>query len=262
MPAVADHTPPAAEDLVAHAVDIAKGAGEVTLRWFRSPTLEVETKGDGSPVTQADKATETYIRERIAEVAPGSSIVGEEHGSSVDGASGLTWYVDPIDGTKGFARGVPLYATLIGVEDAHGMAVGVVHIPATGETVWAGRGLGAFTDDGPAHVSNRSELWGAYATTSSVSRWGCGVYSRMDAAGVEIRGWGDGYGFLMAATGRVEAMIDLGAGNRWDFAPMPVIFQEAGGRYSTPDGVDTIDTASAIASNGLLHDQIRRLVTG
>jgi histidinol-phosphatase len=254
-------TPPASKELLDNALDIAKGAGDVTLKWFRSSSLAVEEKADGSPVTQADTAAERYIRERIAEVAPDSNIVGEEEGSS-EGTGGLTWYVDPIDGTKGFARGVPLYATLLAAEDAHGFAIGVIHIPATGETVWAGRGLGAFTNDGPAKVSNRKELKGSFITTSSVSRWGGDVFARIMDAGVDVRGWGDGYGWLMAATGRVEAMIDLGAGTPWDFGPVPVIMSEAGGRYSDLYGNVSIHSKSVAASNGFIHDELLTLLRG
>jgi len=233
----------------------------MTLQWFGNADLAVETKDDGSPVTEADKAAERYIREQIERVAPDSSLVGEEEGSS-QGPSGLTWYIDPIDGTKGFARGVPLYATLIAVEDEHGPAIGVIHLPATNETVWAGRGLGCHTPAGPARVSKTSSLAGSFVTTSSVSRWGSDVYGRVDSAGVDIRGWGDGYGFFMVATGRVDAMIDLNGGSPWDYAPLPVIISEAGGRFSCLSGTSSISTPSVIASNGILHDDLLRAVNG
>lgn len=257
----ASTAPPASQALLDAVVDIARGAGDVTLEYFRSSTLSVEIKGDGTPVTEGDRAAERYVRNRLAELAPGSAIVGEEEGSN-EGTSGLTFYVDPIDGTKGFARGVPLYATLLAAEDEHGYAVGVIHIPATGETVWAGRGLGAFTDDGPARVSTRDQLRGSFVTTSSVSRWGWDVVTRVLEAGIDVRGWGDGYGWLMAATGRVEAMIDLGAGTPWDFGPVPVIMSEAGGRFSDLEGDVSIHCKSAAASNGLVHDELLALLRG
>jgi histidinol-phosphatase len=253
--------PAASQDLLDTALDIARGAGDVTLKYFRSSTLAIETKGDGSPVTEGDKAAERYVRERIAEYSPDSAIVGEEEGQS-SGTSGLTWYVDPIDGTKGFARGVPMYATLLAVEDEHGYAVGVIHLPATGETVWAGRGLGAFTNDGPARVSDRSELSGAFVTTSSVSRWDRDALQRVFDAGIEVRTWGDGFGWYMAATGRVEAMVELGHGTPWDFAPVPVIMSEAGGQFCDLDGGRTIHSNSAIASNQKVHDQLISVLRG
>lgn len=251
--------PPASKELMESTVGIARAAGELTLRWFRQASLGVETKSDGTPVTAADRAAERFIREQVETITPGSSIVGEEEGSSA-GTSGLTWYIDPIDGTKGFARGVPLYSTLIAVDDEYGPAIGVIHIPPTGETVWAGRGLGAWTEDGPACVSATSSLEQAYVTTSSVRRWGTTVFGRVCDAGAEIRGWGDGYGFLMVATGRVDAMIDVGGGNVWDFAPLPVIISEAGGRVSALDGSPTVTTPSVVASNGVLHEDILKLV--
>jgi histidinol-phosphatase len=253
--------PPAPQSFVDDVIAIAKGGGDLTLEWFRSARLQVETKSDGTPVTEADRAAERYIRERIEELTPGSRLVGEEEGTS-EGTSGYTWYIDPIDGTKGFARGVPLYSTLVAVEDEHGYVAGVIHIPATGETVWAGRGLGAHTNDGPAHVSAAEGLEGSYVTTSSVSRWGSDVFTRVLHAGMDIRGWGDGYGFLMAATGRVDAMVDLGVGKPWDFGPMPIIMSEAGGRFSDLDGEPTITSPSAVATNGTIHDALLRSING
>lgn len=254
-------TPPASRELLDAALEMARGAGELTLKWFRSSSLSVEHKADGSPVTEADKAAERFIRERIVEFDPNSKIVGEEEGTTA-GESSLTWYVDPIDGTKGFARGVPLYATLISAEDEHGYAVGVIHIPATGETVWAGRGLGAFTEEGSARVSDRTQLERAFITTSSVCRWGSDVFDRVRAAGLDVRGWGDGYGWLMAATGRVEAMVDFGAGCPWDFGPVPVIMSEAGGQFSDLEGNVSIHSKTVLASNGHIHDELLALLRG
>lgn len=257
----APDAPPADKELLEAAVDMATAAGKLTLEYFSAGRLAVETKADGSPVTAADKAAEAHIRNAIAKISSDASIVGEEEGSST-GTSDLTWYIDPIDGTKGFIKGVPLYATLIAVNDAYGPAIGIIHIPATGESVWAGRGLGAWDENGPVAVSKVETTTSSYVTTSSVTRWGTDVYDRVIKAGMDVRGWGDGYGFLMAATGRVEAMIDLDGGSPWDFAPMPVIFAEAGGRYSALDGSSSIEQKSAIASNGLVHDAILDAVNG
>lgn len=248
--------------LMEDARHIAQGAGKLTLRWFRSQTLDVEEKGDGSPVTIADKAAERAIREEIESKYPASSIIGEEEGTR-ECDSTLTWFIDPIDGTKGFVRGVPLYATLLAVNDEYGPAVGVIDIPALGETVWAGRGLGAFCDQGVACVSDASSLAGAFITTSAINRWSDSLIMTLKARGVQLRGWGDGYGFLLAATGRVEAMLDIfpEAGvHPWDFAPCPVIFSEAGGRSSALDGSSSIFTPSMLASNGLLHNELLSII--
>ena len=212
-------------------------------------------------MTAADKAAERYIRERIMEFAPESKIVGEEEGVS-EGSATLTWYVDPIDGTKTFSRGVPLFSTLVAVEDEHGYAIGVIHIPATGETVWAGRGLGAWTENGPAKVSDTKELQGAFITTSAVSRWGCDRFKRIHDAGIDVRTWGDGYGWLMVATGRVDAMVDIGAGNAWDFGPVPIVMAEAGGAFTDLDGNVTIHSSSAAATNGRIHKELLSVLNG
>lgn len=242
-------------------VRAARAGGAVTLGWFGHVGLVVDAKGDGSPVTQADLAAEHVIRDLLAESHPDSTIVGEEHGT-IEGSSGLTWYVDPIDGTQRFARGVPLYATLVAVDDEFGPAAACIFIPATNDIVWAGRGLGAHTDAGPAHVSNKDSLDNAFVSTSSVRRWDLELFTGLRDAGVQICGWGDGYGFLLAATGRIDAMIDQGAGQAWDFAPMRVIMDEAGGAYSAFDGSDSITTGNGMASNGMIHKALLDLIPG
>ena len=123
------HPPPAEQRLVDDAVAIARAAGATTLPWFRSADLVVDRKGDGTPVTVADRGAEAHVRAALAEGYPDDGIVGEEEGVT-RGTSGRRWYVDPIDGTKAFTRGVPLYSTLLAVEDEHGLAVGVIHLPA------------------------------------------------------------------------------------------------------------------------------------
>ncbi len=253
--------PPAAKDLLDSAVEVARSGGAVTTKWFRHNALEVESKTDGTPVTEADRAAEHVIRDHIDAISPEATIIGEEHGSD-PGTSDLTWYVDPIDGTKAFMRGVPLYATLIAVDDEFGPAVGVIYIPATEEIVYAGRGLGCFTQDGPARVNLLDSLEGAFITTSSSSRWYDGVYERVRKSGATMVGWGDGYGFLMAASGRIDAMVDLCGGNVWDFAPMRVIMNEAGGRFSARDGSNSIETRDGIASNGLIHRELLEVING
>lgn len=255
--------PPVSPVLLRDAVDIAIAAGKLTTKWFRSSSLNVETKGDGSPVTQADKAAERAIREELAAKYPDSSIVGEEEGASSSSGK-LTWYIDPIDGTIGFTKGVPLYSTLLAAYDEHGPAVGVVYLPATEECVWAGRGLGAHTPDGIAKVSNVSQMKGAIVTSSEVGRWPVSVFSDLQGRGANIRGWGDGFGFYLVATGKAEVMFDFAieaeVAHPWDFAPMPVILREAGGRFTSIDGSEDINSPSMFASNGQLHDEMLKLV--
>lgn len=241
------------------AVHAARAGGAVTLGWFKRDGLVVDAKGDGSPVTEADLAAEHIIRDIIVGANPGSTIVGEEHGT-IQGDNGLVWHVDPIDGTQRFARGVPLYATLVAVDDEHGPAAACINIPATGDIVWAGRGLGCHTETGPVSVSKTDTLEGAFITTSSVRRWDEQLYLGLRRAGVQICGWGDGYGFLLVATGRVDGMIDQGAGSAWDFAPMRVIMSEAGGRFSDFQNTDRIDTSNGVATNEIIHEALLEYV--
>jgi histidinol-phosphatase len=247
---------------LAFAIELAEDAGASTLAWFQSATLAVERKGDGSPVTAADLAAEALVRERLAATHPGDGIIGEED-DDVDGSTGRRWVVDPIDGTKAFTKGVPLYATLIALIDDHGPAVGVIHLPALGETIAAGRGLGCTFNGAPCRVSGHDTLDGAYATTSGFGYWPSATLRRVLDSDVVFRTWGDAYGYALVATGRAEAMIDPLA-NPWDIAPMAVIIPEAGGRFSNFDGVERPDSwnrNSGVATNGILHDDLIGLFT-
>ena len=249
--------PPVDDDLVALAVDIARAAGELTLGWFGRRDLAVDHKGDGSPVTAADLAAESLMRERLLARFPDDAVIGEEH-QDTDGTSGRTWVIDPIDGTKAFARGVPLYSNLLALVDEHGPAVGVINLPALGETVWAGRGRGAFCNGEPCRVSDRATLDGAYAMTSGFGYWPEEALVAVLRSPLILRTWGDAYGYALVAAGRAEAMIDPLA-NPWDVAPMAVIIPEAGGHYSTFDGDDGADawrTGSGVGTNGAVHDAL------
>ncbi|MBI2709819.1 MAG: hypothetical protein HYX34_09000 [Actinobacteria bacterium] len=243
--------PPADPDLVEEAVALARLAGELSLGWFRRRDLSIDHKDDGTPVTAADRAAERALREEIGARHPDDGVLGEEEPEAA-GTSGRRWIVDPIDGTKAFTHGVPLYANLVAVEDEHGIAVGVINLPALGETVWAGRGRGCWCDGRPARVSERSELGGAYVSTSGLSTWSDGALVAARAAGLKLRTWGDGYGYALVATGRVEAMVDPVAA-LYDLAPMPVIIGEAGGRFSSLSGDAHPGRGNGFASNGRLH---------
>ncbi|MGH9117325.1 MAG: inositol monophosphatase family protein [Acidimicrobiales bacterium] len=241
------------------AVTLAREAGDATMRWFRSPGLGVHTKADGTPVTDADRAAERIVRSWLEANFPDDAVVGEEE-TDRPGTSGRRWIVDPIDGTKAFTHGVPLYATLLAVEDEDGPAVGVIHLPALGETVWAGRGRGCFVNDEPARANQRATLDGAYIMSSAFDDWPERPLRAIRAAGAVTRTWGDGYGYALVATGRVEAMVDPVVAP-WDLAPMPVIMAEAGGRFTDFSGVTRIDGGSGLASNGGVHDELLDLLT-
>jgi histidinol phosphatase-like enzyme (inositol monophosphatase family) len=252
-------TPAVDRSLLDEAVALTRDAGRLTLDWFRSVDLAVDSKGDGTPVTAADRAAERFIRERLAATPADDAIVGEEE-ADVAGTSGRRWIIDPIDGTKAFTHGVPLYCTLLAYEDEHGPAIGVIDLPALGETVYAGRGLGCFCNDEPAHVSDRDRIRGSYLTTSGFDYWADDALTAVHASGMFMRTWGDGYGYALVATGRVEAMVDPVAAP-WDIAAMPVIIGEAGGRFTDFAGETRIDGGNGLATNGRLHDQVRKLLT-
>jgi len=240
------------------AVDLVREAGELTLRWFRRPDLDVERKRDGTPVTEADKAAEHQLRAAIADRFPDDTIVGEEEATRA-GTSGRSWIIDPIDGTKAFTRGVPLYSNLLAVDDEHGPLIGVINLPALGQTVYAARGLGCFVDGQPAHVSSSGALADAYVSSSSYSHWDDGALLRVKHAGCALRTWGDGYGYALVATGAIEAMVDPIV-SWWDVAPMPVILAEAGGTFTDFAGASDPTTGSAVASGGIDHDELLALL--
>jgi histidinol-phosphatase len=256
-----DPTPPVDRALLDEAVALARGAGQVTLEWFRNPDLAVERKGDGTPVTAADRAAERYLREQLAAHHPDDAVLGEEEAPTA-GTSGRRWVLDPIDGTKAFTHGVPLYSNLLALEDEHGPAIGVINLPALDETVYAGRGLGCFCNDRPARVSDHAELAGAYLTTSSFGPWEDTALARCRAVeDLALRTWGDGYGYALVATGRAEAMVDPVV-EYYDVAPMAVILQEAGGRFTDYTGTVTAAGGDGVATNGRLHDAVLALLTG
>ena len=244
-------SPPAERDLLDTAVELAQQAGELTLRWFRRTDLEVDTKSDGSPVTQADRAAERLIRDELARRYPADTVIGEEHPDTA-GTSARRWYIDPVDGTKSFTRGVAMYTTLLALSDEHGPAIGVAYSPASGELVAAGRGLGCTYNGTPCAVSETADLEGAYLTTSGYDYWAEPALQTVARSGVNMRTWGDGYGYVLLASGRVDVMVDPGL-SPWDVAPMNVIIPEAGGRITDFAGVELPDQGDVVATNGRLH---------
>lgn len=248
---------PCDQELLGEAVAIAQAAGATTLDRFQGP-LAVERKADGTPVTEADRRAERRARELLAERFPDDAVVGEEEADS-GGTSGRTWYLDPIDGTAAFIRGVPLFSTLLAATDADGPLLGVIHFPGLAETVWAGRGRGCWWDGRPASVTERQTLAGSFLMTSAVNHWSPSTLRRTLGAGVQVRTWGDAYGYALVATGRADAMVDPVAAV-WDLAPMTVILAEAGGRFTDLTGTERADGGSGLATNGFLHEELRELL--
>ncbi len=256
-------TPAADLDELTTAIRIATEAARGTLEhfptWRSTDELDVDTKGDGTPVTIADRRAETEIRNALADAFPDDAVVGEEHPDAT-GVSGRTWIIDPIDGTKAFMRGVPLYSTLLAMWDEHGPAIGVVVFPALDEVLAAGRGLGCTWNGRPARARARDEVAGALVTSSTYGNWPPDTVASLIAADTLPRTWGDAYGYALVATGRADAMIDTQL-EWWDVAPMPVILTEAGGRLTRLDGGPIIGGfGSAIATGGgAIHDELRSL---
>ncbi len=247
------------QSLVDLAVELATGAGALTRKWFDRGQVDFDTKDDGSPVTEADKAAERYLREQIGQAFPTDAVIGEEE-EARSGTSGRTWIIDPIDGTKSFTRGVPLYGTLLAVVDEHGPAVGVIVMPALDEVVAAGRGLGCLHNGRETSVSEQGDFASSYAMTSGFEFWpNQADRDRFLASGPTNRTWGDAYGYVLLATGRCEAMVDPMV-NLWDIAAMQVIIPEAGGQVSDERGGVWEEGRCFVASNGLIHDELLQAV--
>ncbi len=254
-------TPHAQQDEVQELLDFATGlaklAGDHTLRYFGG-VVEHDAKHDGSPVTIADREAEELIRRHVEERYPDHGVLGEEYGESNPGAR-VRWILDPIDATRSFMRGVPLYGVLIGIEIEGESVVGVANYPPLRELVAAGTGLGCTLNGEPCTVSPVDSLERAVVLTTDVerilSRPEGGGWRRLQQRCAFSRTWGDCYGHMLVATGRAEAMVDPVMAS-WDAGPFLTIATEAGGRFTTREGEATIHGGSGISTNGLLHDEI------
>jgi histidinol-phosphatase len=251
--------PPISADLVddlALALELTAAADDVTMGRFRARDLHVETKPDQTPVTEADHAVERLLRDRIAAERPGDAILGEEFGLA--GAGRRRWIIDPIDGTKSFVRGVPAWATLLGLEIDGEVAVGVVSAPALGRRWWARRGGGAFADGVPIHVSAVRRVEDAHLCAPAARYFdqvGLGErYRTLEARAWRSVGFADFWGHALVAEGAVDVMIEPTLA-LWDIAALRPIVEEAGGRVSDLTGSGWAEGAPCVTTNGLLHDQ-------
>ncbi|MCZ7648166.1 MAG: inositol monophosphatase family protein [Planctomycetota bacterium] len=246
---------PSLAELLDVALEAAYLGGRRTLAYFNAG-VAVETKADDTPVTRADREAEEVIRAEILRRYPQHAVVGEELGEQA-GDVRYRWIVDPIDGTKSFIHGAPLYATLIGVEVEGEAAVGVIHLPALGETVAAARGLGCRWNGRPCRVSDVKRLEDATLLTSDarMAQARSDAYDRLAARAKVVRTWGDAFGYALVATGRAEVMLDP-AMHPWDSAPLLPILQEAGGRFATWEGEATIWGPDAFAANAALYGEV------
>jgi histidinol-phosphatase len=249
--------------------EIADMADAISIDRFRATDLVVTTKPDLTPVSDADRAVETAIRAALADSRPADSILGEEFGARGD--SSRQWIIDPIDGTKNYVRGVPVWATLIALAVDGVPVVGVVSAPALGKRWWAAQGLGAYLGESIGgtvserriHVSQVSELADASLSVAGPPRWEAAgkldQYLALSRTVWRSRDYGDMWPYMMVA----EGLVDI-AGEHdlqpYDMAALVSIVQEAGGRFSSVDGEDGPWHGSALATNGLLHEAALRIL--
>lgn len=249
------------KELLDFSVNAAREAGEITLKYFRRK-FETRLKGKDNFVTQADLEAEEFLRREIAKRFPADSIVGEEAGESA-GTSGRRWIIDPIDGTYSFVHGVPFYGVLLGCEVDGDPSVGVINIPALGEMVYAGRGLGCFWNGEPARVSQTERLEDALLLSTdfgSCARYGFGAPAEeLQRRAAQRRTWGDCYGYVLVATGRADVMLDP-AMNVWDCAALLPVLEEAGGTFTDWEGRRTIHSGNAVATNGTLFGEVMQII--
>jgi histidinol-phosphatase len=229
---------------LALALELADVADARSLPRFRALDLAVHTKPDLTPVTDADRAVEEALREHLEVERPGDAVLGEEYGSSGDGPR--RWIVDPIDGTKNFSRGLPIWATLIALEDNGTLNLGVVSAPALGRRWWAARGEGAFANGERMRVSRIARLEEA-AVSADYAAPLPGVWHG--------RALGDFWQHMLVAEGALDAAVDPGL-SLWDLAALVPIVEEAGGRITSLDGGDPVAGGSAVSTNTVLHEAV------
>ena len=248
------------QPLLDFALDATWQAGRITLGHFQTG-VAVERKSDNTPVTIADRSAEERLRQLIGARFPDHGIVGEEFGEQ-PGTSGLSWIIDPIDGTKSFTSGVPLYGCLLALSEGERVLVGVAHFPALNETIYAARGLGCFWNGRRARVSTVSSLADSVLLMSDVKGYGekSAAWQQLIDSTYIQRTWGDSYGYLLVATGRAEIMLDAKMAV-WDCAPFGVILEEAGGTFTDWKGTPTIYGGESVATNGVLFDQVKAITS-
>jgi histidinol-phosphatase len=236
------------------AVELARRAGDLALSYFDT-TFEIELKADSSPVTIADKQAEELIRAEVTRLFPADGFLGEEFGDQ-PGSSGFRWVIDPIDGTKPFIRGVPLWGTLVGVEYRDEQIAGAAYAPGLGKMYHALRGDGAYRDGKRIRVTDTPTLTAATMCFSGINWFRRAdreaQFAELARRTAQQRGWGDFYGFVLVAQGACELMVDYGV-NPWDVVAVRTIVEEAGGMFTDWNGVPTAYAPDVLASNGRVH---------
>ena len=252
--------PRAMHETVAAMIAAAQAAGEIAMRYYHGG-FEVTIKADQTPVTQADREAEQAITGVLGRALPGYGFLGEEFGEK--GPRDRRFIIDPIDGTKNFIRRIPIWAVLIGLEEAGEVTAGVVFNPVSNEMFWARRGDGAWAEGQRLRVSDIGGLGEALLLHSDLhllrqaGHWGSFV--RMVDACRRTRGFGDYYGYGLVASGRAEIYLETDL-KPWDAAPMKILVEEAGGRLTDFSGRPTIYEGSVLATNGRLHEEALALL--
>jgi histidinol-phosphatase len=258
-----------ASDDLKLALELADLADQITLSRFRAADLVVETKPDLTPVSEADRDVEQAMRDRLAIARPGDAVFGEEYGESEGPDAGRRWIVDPIDGTKSYVRGIPVWATLLALEQDGELTVGVVSAPALGRRWWARHGAGALGRDAlhdaprPLHVSAVHELADAQLGYGGLEDFqGIGKLDALLELGGRCwrtRGYGDFWSYMLVAEGTMEIALDADV-SLWDLAAPKVIVEQAGGRFTDFAGETRLAAGSAIATNASLHETARAIL--
>ena len=250
------------EQDLALAHELADAADAITLDRFGALDLVVERKPDLTPVSDADTAVERAVRALLATRRPGDAVLGEEDGET--GTGPRRWVVDPVDGTKNFVRGVPVWASLVALQEDGVVTVGVVSAPALGRRWWAARGLGAFTTASGSsprrlRVSGVGSMSDASVSYSSLTVWeDQGRLPGLLQLSRDVwrtRAYGDFWSHVLVAEGAVDASFEPEV-SLWDLAPLQVVVEEAGGRFTDLSGAARPDGGSVVCSNGLLHEQV------
>jgi histidinol-phosphatase len=249
------------------ALELADLADSISLPRFRAADLVIDTKPDMTPVSEADRAVEQGLRRLVAERRPGDVVLGEEFGTGADdgprdqpgaAATGCRWIVDPIDGTKNYVRGIPVWATLIALERDGEVVLGLAAAPGLGRRWWAIKGGGAFADGHPISVSKVERLEDVQLTFGGLRTWRkYGLLDRfldLTSRCWRVRGFGDFWMHMLVAEGSADIAVELEV-NLWDLAAPKIILEEAGGRFTDLIGRVTAEGGSALSTNGLLHDE-------
>ena len=250
------------DEALAAAIEAARAAGAIAMKYYTSH-FDVTLKPDQTPVTQADREAEQAIVAALRRAYPDWGVLGEEFGAQ--GSTEVRWIIDPIDGTRNFVRHVPVWATLLALEERGEIVAGVIHNPVTGELYTARRGGGTRRNGERVRVSDIGDLWSATLLHAGLRLYREAElwdgFIRLVDATERQRGFGDYMGYTLVAEGKAEMYVEVDL-KPWDLAPCKIVVEEAGGRFTDVAGRPTIYSGNALVSNGRLHDVALKLLHG